>query len=304
MSAQLRAPFPWFGAKDRAAAAVWEALGDVTNYVEPFAGTLSVLLARPHAAHIETVNDLDGFVVNFWRAVAADPDGLTLTADWPVTELDLHARHAWLIERREGLTARLTADPDYFDAKVAGWWLWGICAWIGDGWCSEPSQKLPALGDIGRGINALWMREQVPAALRALRDRLRRTRVACGDWSRVLTPALTTACHGGSKRGTLTGVLLDPPYAEGNAAYSGPTAGVAAAVAQWARKHGDDPMMRVVLCGHEGEHEMPPTWRCVAWSAKRGYATDGGNRERERLWLSPHCLDATKQRSLFAEALR
>jgi len=61
MSAQetLRAPFPWFGGKSRAAARVWAALGDVPNYVEPFAGSLAVLLARPHEPRVETVNDLD-----------------------------------------------------------------------------------------------------------------------------------------------------------------------------------------------------------------------------------------------------
>ena len=45
----LRAPFPWFGGKSRVAAVVWRAFGDVPNYVEPFAGSLAVLLGRPHA---------------------------------------------------------------------------------------------------------------------------------------------------------------------------------------------------------------------------------------------------------------
>lgn len=49
----LRAPFPWFGGKSRAAPLVWSALGDVANYVEPFAGSLAVLLARPHALREE-----------------------------------------------------------------------------------------------------------------------------------------------------------------------------------------------------------------------------------------------------------
>lgn len=34
-----KAPFPWFGGKRKAASAVWDALGDVDHYVEPFAGT-------------------------------------------------------------------------------------------------------------------------------------------------------------------------------------------------------------------------------------------------------------------------
>jgi DNA adenine methylase len=118
----LRAPFPWFGGKSRAAHLVWEALGNVANYVEPFCGSAAVLLARPHAPRVETVNDADGMVANFWRAVAAAPAEVAHHADWPVNEADLHARHRWLIGQRESLTERLIADPEWFDARVAGWW--------------------------------------------------------------------------------------------------------------------------------------------------------------------------------------
>lgn len=45
--AKLKAPFPWFGGKSRVAHIVWERFGDVPNYVEPFAGSLAVLLRRP-----------------------------------------------------------------------------------------------------------------------------------------------------------------------------------------------------------------------------------------------------------------
>lgn len=38
---------------------VWSHFGDVRNYVEPFAGSLAVLLGRPTEPKIETVNDLD-----------------------------------------------------------------------------------------------------------------------------------------------------------------------------------------------------------------------------------------------------
>jgi DNA adenine methylase len=303
VSAQaLRAPWPWFGAKDRAAAVVWAALGNVTNYVEPFAGSLSVLLARPHEAHIETVNDLDGFVCNFWRAVSADPDAVAAAADWPTNETDLAARHRWLTARRADLEGRLASDPDYFDAKVAGWWCWGACAWIGSGWCLRGNRQLPHLASAGTGVHSFDLRDRVPEALQALRDRLRRTRVACGDWSRVVTPSITTKCHGAKGR-MLTGVFLDPPYAEGDVSYSATSSiAPAPAAARWAAEHGDDPWLRIILCGHEGEHEMPPTWRCVPWTPGRGYAVDDSNRHRERLWLSPHCLDGTRQRGLFDAA--
>ena len=169
----MKAPFPWFGGKSRAAPLVWGALGaDVANYIEPFAGSLASLLARPVTAiGTETVNDADGLLINFWRALQADPEAVAEWADWPVSECDLSARHLWLVGHRAALTERLQVDPEYYDVKIAGWWVWGICAWIGSGWCSGDgpwtsdgerwigdagrgiNRQLPHLGDAGQGIN-------------------------------------------------------------------------------------------------------------------------------------------------------
>lgn len=104
-----------------------------------------------------------------------------------VHNCDLHARHIWLVNRKDSLAERLQSDPEWYDAKVAGWWLWGICIWIGGGWCSGDgawqlndtgilvktnekggvrrkmphvassgtgiNRQLPHLGDKGRGVN-------------------------------------------------------------------------------------------------------------------------------------------------------
>ena len=79
-----KAPFPWFGGKSKAAELVWSLLGDVPHYCEPFFGSGAVLLNRPHPCNrpyfSETVNDLDGFVVNFWRAVTWAPDAVAEAA--------------------------------------------------------------------------------------------------------------------------------------------------------------------------------------------------------------------------------
>ena len=78
----IKAPFPietYFGGKSRIAPQVWDRLGDVPRYVEPFAGSLAVLLARPQPfTGREIVNDSDGLLVNTWRAMASDPE-----APWP-----------------------------------------------------------------------------------------------------------------------------------------------------------------------------------------------------------------------------
>jgi hypothetical protein len=145
---KLKAPFPWFGGKSRAAPLIWEGLGDVANYVEPFAGSLAVLLGRPTEARIETVNDADCFLANFWRAVQKDPKAVAGYADWPVNEADLHARHKWLVSRpifRE----KMKTSPNYCDARIAGWWVWGLSCWIGDGWCTQRRAHEEGRPDLG-----------------------------------------------------------------------------------------------------------------------------------------------------------
>ena len=103
----MKAPFPYFGGKSTIAADVWKRFGhDVQNYVEPFAGSAAMLLSRPHWTpkrnYIETINDADGQVANFWRAVKHDAEAVAGWADWPVNENDLHARHGWLVGRAKG----------------------------------------------------------------------------------------------------------------------------------------------------------------------------------------------------------
>jgi len=63
----LYAPFPYWGGKALVAPVIWQHLGDVRHYLEPFAGSLAVLLGRPHRPRVETVNDLDGHLVNVYR---------------------------------------------------------------------------------------------------------------------------------------------------------------------------------------------------------------------------------------------
>lgn len=54
------------GAKNRIAGWICEYIPEHEVYLEPFAGSLAVLFQKERC-HIETVNDLDGEVVNFFR---------------------------------------------------------------------------------------------------------------------------------------------------------------------------------------------------------------------------------------------
>jgi hypothetical protein len=144
---------------------------------------------------------------------------------------------------------------------------------------------------------------QILAYMRALAERLRKVRVCCGDWSRVCGPSVTIK-HG------ITGVFLDPPYADEaertDNLYASDSGSVARAAATWALEWGDNPDMRIALCGYEGEHQIPDTWECVAWKAAGGYGSQGNgsgreNSGRERIWFSPWCLKP--QQSLFSHLM-
>jgi DNA adenine methylase len=301
----ISAPFPWFGGKRKVAAEVWSRFGAVDNYVEPFFGSGAVLLGRPDVTGNETVNDLDGYVSNFWRAVKHAPNETAEWADWPVSENDLHARHVWLLEQRETLRPRLEGAPEFYDAKIAGWWAWGIACWIGSGFCSgkgpwwvTDDRKLVHLGNNGQGEPEARLGEWFGL----LADRLKRVRVCSGDWSRVCGPSVTFK-HG------LTGVFLDPPYADTadrqSDLYREDSETVAHAVRAWAIANGDNPLLRIALCGYDGEHQMPESWDVYAWSAGDGFGGQAkersANHKRERIWFSPHCLQ-DEQPSLFDES--
>lgn len=311
----MKAPFPYFGGKSNIASEVWKRFGTVKNYVEPFFGSGAMLLNRPDwepgIRLLETVNDKDGFLSNFWRAVAADPEQVAYHADWPVNENDLHARHSWLVGQRDNITSRLEGNPDYYDAKVAGWWVWGASCWIGSGWCSGKgpwqavdgilvnvktkdgqgvNRQLPHLGNAGRGVHRHnlslleWFHE--------LAERLRYVRVASGDWSRVTGPSVT-------HRFGLTAVFLDPPYSDdanrANDLYAKDDLFVSHKVRKWAIANGDSSKMRIALCGYDGEHAMPESWTAINWKTNGGYGNQGDvqgviNKHREMVWFSPHCL--------------
>ena len=358
----LKAPFPYMGGKSRIAPVVWQRLGDVPNYVEPFFGSGAVLLARPpfDGNRIETVNDIDGHIANFWRALQAAPDEVAAYADWPVSELDLHARGDWLYYRpsaREWVE-QLRADPDYYDAKSAGWWVWFASSWIGplpaiggndkNGNGESVYRVMPHLGNSGKGVARQSVARQMPhlgdggngvarqsvarqrphlgsggqgngvhnssfsngrrAALidylRALAARLERVRVCCGDWTRVMGPSVTWK-HG------VTGIFLDPPYSaeagRDNQLYSTDSGTVAHDVRQWCLENGDNPLLRIALCGYTGEgHEALEAhgWHAHAWKANGGYGSQGkgrgrANAGREVIWFSRHCLNPVDSLPLF-----
>lgn len=93
----MKPPFTYYGAKVTIADRIVALLPDHDHYVEPFAGSLAVLMAKPPSWH-ETVNDLDGDLMLFWKILRDRPADLER-----VCALTPHSRaeHAAAYERSD-----------------------------------------------------------------------------------------------------------------------------------------------------------------------------------------------------------
>jgi len=89
----VKPPMPYSGGKQRQAAQIAAMFPTHDHYVEPFGGGLSVLLAK-HPSKIETVNDLSGDLMTFWRVLRDRPADLER-----VCALTPHSRAEYLSAR-------------------------------------------------------------------------------------------------------------------------------------------------------------------------------------------------------------
>ena len=121
----VKPPFAYYGGKTTLAPKIASLLPAHEHYVEPFAGSLAVLLAKK-PSRAETVNDLDGDLVTFWRVLRDQPDELER-----VCSLTPHSRAEFEqckdlracddLERARRVWVRLTQNRAH-SMKPTGWW--------------------------------------------------------------------------------------------------------------------------------------------------------------------------------------
>lgn len=171
-------PFAYYGGKTRLADKIVPLLPEHQHYVEPFAGSLAVLLAKPRST-METVNDLDGDLMTFWRVLRDRPDDLgramaltphSRAEHQAAYDLDVpddleRARRVWvLLSQGRGGTLRRTgwrfysrpastySLPDYLNAYVD---RVPICAERLAGVSLEARDALEVIADYGQHPDVL-----------------------------------------------------------------------------------------------------------------------------------------------------
>lgn len=295
---KVKPPFCYFGGKSKIASKVWELLGDPRQYIEPFCGSAAVLLAREssRAKTYETINDLDGFVSNFFRAAKLRPEEVQYYNSWAISELDYHALSKYVLDIKEGLVENLRNDLDYCDPKLAGLWARFRAHEIGHEMGNRITRSMPSNDN------------KAPIDVHKLARRLQQVRILCGDWQRPVASS-ASLFQSGSK--SSTGIFFDPPYGHGSGdlypAGGNDSTSIVDEVFQrslelleeYPRSKGYD--VRIVIACYEDGRETPEGWTKIKWMANKGLArSDKTRRAEERLFASPGCTVQPDLISLLA----
>jgi DNA adenine methylase len=186
----MRPPFLYFGGKMTIAERIVALLPAHTHYVEPYAGSLAVLLAKPPVP-METANDLDGRLVTFWRVLRDHPAELIRRC-----ALTPHAR-------AEYQTCRSNPVVPGDDVETARR-VWTILSQgRGGTLCGRKTGWKHYVDPSGSGVG-------MPGYLDAYVDRMAPVVERLHRVSLESMPALDVIAKYGAHRDTL--LYIDPPY--------------------------------------------------------------------------------------------
>lgn len=182
----MKPPFTYYGGKTTLASQIAALFPPHRHYVEPFAGSLAVLLAKP-PTKLETVNDIDQDLMTFWRVLRERPEDLAR-----VCEFTPHAR-------AEHVAARDLSVEDELERARRVWVLLsqgrtGTLRTTGWRFYSDPAGTSTAMPGYLRG----YVGRMLAAA-----ERLRNVSLEC-------RPALEVIDIYGKHREVL--LYVDPPY--------------------------------------------------------------------------------------------
>jgi hypothetical protein len=215
----MRQLFPYIGGKYTVAPEINRRFGAIDTRIDAFTGSSSWILASEPVRY-EIVNDLDGYVVNYLRAIKYAPEEVARHLDFPRAELELIAYHHYTRDKLPELVARLGGDPDYYDPVIAARWAY-VMAYKLDpsllkpgGWLTRDGRLVYERGE-GRKrgsmtatplLLARLVRERrVSEYVAALSERLHNVQAFWNDFEVVAAKAHRPELG-------VVGILLDPPY--------------------------------------------------------------------------------------------
>lgn len=263
----MKPPVPYFGSKAALAPWIVSQLPAHEHYVEPYCGSLAVLLAKP-SSPLETVNDLDRHLITFWRVLRDRPDDLIRAC-----ALTPHSR----AEYDDALT-RLSQELDDVERARLVWVILhqgrGRRLDGHEGWRHTVARSGPGAQNRVAAVIGNCLDRIAPAA-----DRLRNVSLEC-------MPALDLIAKYGAHPDVL--LYIDPPYVgatrNGSRRYGHEMPGESehrdlAAVLSGCRA-------AVVLSGYPAPlyDELYAGWHCERMSVNTHNARPGDRARTEVLW--------------------
>jgi DNA adenine methylase len=268
----VRTPLTYYGGKQGLSTQIVPLFPSHRIYLEPFAGGAAILFAKPRAER-ETLNDLDGTIMRFWRALRDRPDELAAAvATTP------YGRDEWRASRDHGAeddveaARRLLVEVDQSFSR------------------SRRSWSPPCLGD-GRGRWQPGSWSNLPPKLLAAARRLQGVALESGDAADLIP------------KWDLPGALIycDPPYT-GSHRLRGKNAGAGGSYGYRLDDDGDlwtrlvDVLLEVehaavILSGYPCDEAVRLGWRSVDLRMKRTVQSRAGDTlpdAPETLWFSPN----------------
>ena len=178
----MRTPLTYYGGKQGLASQIVSTFPVHRIYVEPFAGGAAILFAKPRAQR-ETLNDLDGEVMRFWKVIREQPNELAAAvATTPYSREEWKTSDEPTDDPVEGARRFLTRIDQSFSRSRESW-------------------SVPCIGKgRGRWQPATW--ENLPPKILAAADRLQGVALECTDALSIIERWDVPDCL----------IYCDPPY--------------------------------------------------------------------------------------------
>lgn len=187
---RLKSPVGWVGGKYYLASKIIDLFPEHRHYIEVFGGALHVLFAKEPCL-IETVNDLDEDLINFWLVCRDHIDELLPKLEW--TPYARKVFGLWLIEPTQG-------DPV---ERAARWFFLNSSAFNSIAQVSKGRWSASISTNVGQ-CKAQKFRSKIKR-LELVRERLANVQIECKDFRNIIQRFGKYSDHL---------LYLDPPYVD------------------------------------------------------------------------------------------
>ena len=256
--------FCYFGGKRRIANEVWKRLGKPDLYIEPFLGGGAVFFAKPeeYKGGFDLLNDSDGLIINFYRAVRVLGDELFSMTQIPTSECDLMANLNEFRKEKKDLIENLCKDNVYYDLDLAIMFFYNIYKSVALCGISESSTRKSVKPTVKR-----YKFKDRGVLFEKCKEIFKNAILDSSDWKNIIRKAIEVD----KKIDLRRCFFLDPPYRTSNIDKSlyNKFDPVFPDIINFCLEN--ELKYPIAICGIDGDYpELDKTWEKLLWESNMG----------------------------------